>query len=115
MTQFLDPVIAGTGTLVAAGSMYLLAVTPDQVAGWEKVGVIGILVAGIIIVSVLYAKERKRADDAIKEMANFKNDNNKGLSEIKGAIEAQTRVVQEQQKIWNDLIMPVVKNALAGK
>jgi hypothetical protein len=115
MTHILDPVIAGTGTIIAASSMYLLAVTPEQVAGWEKVGVIGILVAGIVVVSVLYAKERKRADDEIREMAIFKNDNNKGLAEIKSAIEAQTRIVQEQQKIWNDLIMPVVKDALAKK
>jgi hypothetical protein len=115
MNHILDPVLAGIGTLVTASSMYLLAVTPEQVAGWEKVGVIGILVAGIVIVSILYNKERKRADDAIREMASFKNDNNRGLLEIKSAIEAQTRIVQEQQKIWNDMIMPVVKDALAKK
>jgi hypothetical protein len=112
MNQILDPALAGIGTIIAASSMYILAVTPEQVAGWEKIGVIGILVAGIITVSILYNKERKRADDAIKEMAAFKADNSRGLSEIKVAIEAQTKAVMDQQKIWNDLIMPVIKDAL---
>jgi hypothetical protein len=112
MTHFIDPVIAATGTIVTASGMYLVAMTPETAMGWEKAGIVAILIAGISITAWLYITERKRADDAVRQMALFKDENTSGLKDIKAAIEAQTKVVEKQAETWDNVIMPVVKKAL---
>jgi hypothetical protein len=101
--SFSDPVVSGVGAVIATVGLFL-TIDPAIISGWEKIGIIGLLIAALIFVTNLYHKERARADTVITK-----------VTEIKAAIEGQTKIMESQSKLWEEIIIPVIKEALNKK